>query len=757
MKRLTGTLDEFYHSAWKSEKTDEKGLKLFFSKSIFGCEEKIVLEDFYKWKKLKNIRNQDKQNLDLPRMVNVGFQIKDSTLSHKYDLDCFSEHVNGLFKLYMDGNTRESLVGPYFCFVQSSGMGKTKILWEYKQLSRQNHEVDSFLIVPKSALGNTKKDDTGVFDYLLDLESVVKNAAKEPVSIEITKEEKQEKVQETAVAVAHQIFGLLDQMLIKLKGMRGNALCKKVALLFDESQKLLKEELGYKAFLFRCVRTWLREKRSPLTIVAVFTGTNSKLTNFLFETDEELNLPSERASSRDFQLPVNETIEYYQNGAILYPPFYQTTTLGSCLSLLPQIPGLSEYDRAVYHGRPLFALMAKENVLEKNIQTVLLRMLCSQKWELATGDKWEEQTQTTREAQSKIAVEEQGEQAKTPQVWTEVIWAFISLLSTRVQMGQTTAEVASELVANGYANFCGYIPGSKTILLGYLPDPVCARLAMCMMDETFEQAVTIRSKTSSIIGQRKGWWASRLQEIFSSGIVTPDKGNFGEVVVALYMLFCGDLYREKSIDYMDKHIQRYSQFSVSLDDWFQMMLSGGDYPAKPGTQEMEDRVTVGFIQVCRNSLRSYTYSWMILKDQHFLKHVYESGIAFYTCNKCPIIDMVVPLRIRREGGNEKGDDGCSNEFEYAPMLVSIKCHATFSQSEAETECQKMKERALKDNLDKALCLLVVFGSKETAPFNDMETTEKEVNKTAIVESEFTNKETLKGKKTPKREKETQRI
>lgn len=25
MKRLTGTLDEFYHSAWKSEKTDEKG------------------------------------------------------------------------------------------------------------------------------------------------------------------------------------------------------------------------------------------------------------------------------------------------------------------------------------------------------------------------------------------------------------------------------------------------------------------------------------------------------------------------------------------------------------------------------------------------------------------------------------------------------------------------------------------------------------------------------------------------------------
>ena len=129
--------------------------------------------------------------------------------------------------------------------------------------------------------------------------------------------------------------------------------------------------------------------------------------------------------------------------------------MGSCLPLLKEAekkkgPALSEYEAALYHGRPLFALMAKENKLDEKISEVLRRIL------LAFED------------------EEDG--------WDKFRLAWISLLSIRVQMGQTTAELASDLVAYSCAVFCGYSPESRAVRLGHFPDPVCARLAMCMYD-----------------------------------------------------------------------------------------------------------------------------------------------------------------------------------------------------------------------------------------------------------------------------------
>ena len=63
---------------------------------------------------------------------------------------------------------------------------------------------------------------------------------------------------------------------------------------------------------------------------------------------------------------------------------------------------------------------------------------------------------------------------------------------------------------------------------------------MCMMDETFEVNVTSRTESATINGKSKKDWAEILTNIFATGLVSPDKGDFGVVVVALYMLFCGD-------------------------------------------------------------------------------------------------------------------------------------------------------------------------------------------------------------------------
>ena len=299
------------------------------------------------------------------------------------------------------------------------------------------------------------------------------------------------------------------------------------------------------------------------------------------------------------------------------------------------------------------------------------------------------------------------------------IW--IDLLSTRVQLGQTTTEIASELVAHSFANVCGYFPGSRAILLGYSPDPVCARLAMCMMDDTFKVHFQSQGKTKTIKGEDHKVWAAKLKTIFSSGLINPDKGNFGEVVVALYMLFCGDLLRKKvNKEHRGTLTQDYSQFSVSLEDWLQLMMSGGKFPSEIKKKVADCKISVGFIQVCRNSLKSYSYSWEHLTDQCFLKHIYESGIAFSTCHRCPLIDMVVPLRIQTQIKTKKRHGGgTSTEVTFVPMLVSINCHESFSEGDADKECQKLKARATKDGLSRALCLLIVFGSSQNTPLKSV--------------------------------------
>ena len=144
----------------------------------------------------------------------------------------------------------------------------------------------------------------------------------------------------------------------------------------------------------------------------------------------------------------------------------------------------------------------------------------------------------------------------------------------------------------------------------------------------------------------------------------------------------------------------YTRFSVSLDDFLWSLKLGGKLPPASLESDKTCNVSVGFIQVCRSSLGSCSDSWEALADQGFLKYVYESGTAVFVCPGCPVIDLVMPLRIET-----------SAESEFIPMLVSIKCHTSFGIESAADACAKMTERATTDNLTKAFCLLVVFGWK----------------------------------------------
>jgi hypothetical protein len=402
------TIDDFYDQALKQCRRDEKLLKNFFDEYMPSCNARIVLEDYHRWK-------DDNVLSNLPRMVSPGFEIVDSDLSHPCDLESFSDHIDGLFRHYYETPQQQrgqELVGPYCCFVQSSGMGKTKILYEYKKLSstRSHDPVLAYLIWPTVAFKANKEKEKDVFDFKLNLDEGLK-ALKMLFSPYGNKQAQAE----LALRASMFVFDQLDSMLGHLLNGTANTKGDKIALLFDESHKLLETEFGYEAFRFRCVRIWLREIRQHQSLVAVFTGTDSKLTQYLLESDKALQRDSYKATSQKWQPPPTK---YHKQGPRLFRTFCLTTTMASCLHLLETTSQSTDYDRSVGYGRPLFALMAMHGLFEKNTPYVLRRMIRVEKWD---------------------------------KNWT----ALVNLLATRVPLGNATAEMASDLSAHSYATACG--------------------------------------------------------------------------------------------------------------------------------------------------------------------------------------------------------------------------------------------------------------------------------------------------------------
>ena len=683
-RMLMKTTHEFFELARKKERWS---LGTFLLKHIHGCQYDNLLGEYVLWKRDHGIGLDDHPiDHQLP-IVNVDFQIANTRLSHTYDLERFSVRVDHLFDCHEKWREREKYVAPYFCFVQSSGMGKTKILWEYQNRPDDpnmdpNERVTSFVILPTDPMTG----DEPIFP-VLKLDKVG------PFLEEDIANMKQEEIETHYQKVFRRISAALDKTLKTLvnKHLEENPERKirRVALLFDEAQHLLKEEFGLKAFRFRCIRRWLMERPSiaysfrteqQLIVVAVFAGTSLKLTNVPFDyNDPDLSYMPEPPSRNNLSHPTL----YYRNGKMYHHSFWQTSTTGSCLDLLKEPRNLSEYERAAYYGRPLFALLQEEGVLHGKTQAILYRMLHLRK-------DW----------------------ARNNRI------GLFNLLSSRVQMGQVSVEMASDLVANSYATLSGCNEDSTVVHLGYLPDPVSARLAMCMMDEDFLIDVEVmKDSFVEVQGKDKEWWSNELKGIFSDEMVHPEKGeDTGEIFVALYMLFCGDRLRKLlnvEVKQQKSGIQPYSQFSVSLDAWLQLMISGGNFHKNgksPGLSNEDSTASVGFIQVCRNPLGSYKQSWKRLSEQAYLKYIYESGIGFSTCNQCDIIDMVVPIRIK---SNEEGNT--TDGFCYVPMLISIQSDSDYS--DGFSPLKNVEKRLKRDGISQAFCLLIVFGSSEnTKPF-----------------------------------------
>jgi hypothetical protein len=459
-------------------------------------------------------------------------------------------------------------------------------------------------------------------------------------------------------------------------------------ILVDEAQVLLHNEYSEEGFFFRCIRVWLRRKREEHpTVVVVFTGTTLALESYNDKSDRNLELISYLYQSL-----------YYHSGEETFPPFLTTTTTALFSWNAADGSTQTEYERSVWYGRPLFAVMQQYLDLEPKLSTILHRLLVACR---ADTTSWQSQ---------------------------EPSW--LSVLATRVQMGPTSVKMTSELVTRAYATLIT-ADGKDAAFCSHLQDPVCARLAMGMMDEGWKYEDYDQSV--AFTGKPKKWWTDKLLQLFSSGLVRPNQHNLGEVMVALYMLFCADECREGVKD-------DYTTFSISLSDWMENMgppppmssatdkrneTNDGPSPKVPRTGEAHDpkpetanrgKVEISFIQVCNNGLPIYNLSWKALGDQAFLEHVYHAGTAFYTHRFCTMIDVVAPMRIT----NNNDGIGSSPPCTFGAALISIESTEEVTPREAASMCMEMRDRATQDGLKSTLCLLIVFGHQGRQAEDDEE-------------------------------------
>ena len=105
----------------------------------------------------------------------------DTSLVHNVDLSAFEKRVNKLFDWHKNEEVCNEFLAPYFAIVQASGMGKTKILIEFRRKHRDSPNFMCKTILCIDA--NLKHDnEQKYFDSRFDVDTEDENLVTENVS-----------------------------------------------------------------------------------------------------------------------------------------------------------------------------------------------------------------------------------------------------------------------------------------------------------------------------------------------------------------------------------------------------------------------------------------------------------------------------------------------------------------------------------------------------------------------------------------------
>jgi hypothetical protein len=296
---------------------------------------------------------------------------------------------------------------------------------------------------------------------------------------------------------------------------------------------------------------------------------------------------------------------------------------------------------------------------------------------------------------------------------------LMNILGTRVQMGHVSVSLASKLISNGYAHLISFRPrSSKNALknnrklidediahICYQPDPVCAHLAMCLMDDTW--------KCHEIRGNHPEFWTEAATDLFSSGICHPSKGDVGEVAAALYLLFCGDILRRKiNANYMN--------FSVDLSSYIMQLVvasSADDTEGKvpSNASSSTHQYKINFIQIVQ---QYFKISLEYLCSNNILEWMYNSACGVYLPSYSEVFDILAPIKSIDKVGNS----------EFVPFIISVKSRREFGPSEVQKEFKRMKVEMETNKVTNGLCLLVLLDVKNNPLTSEIEPNQKDLEK-----------------------------
>jgi hypothetical protein len=475
---------------------------------------------------------QDRSDTSAPNRVASTFGL-DQGFKGNFDLEHFKKRVDALFQWFLKKGYSK-FIAPCFPVIQSSGTGKTRLFVELREESKKTPLLVYDCMTILCLEHGTSKDGVDK-KYYNDMLSLPERAY--GISIEDAKRD------QTVF-----IHKFLDNLLQQSK-------TSKVVLLFDEAQNLVLELDGA---AFRSIRWWLRQKRRKKKVVAVFAGTTSKLAHFYDGMS-----PSKGISRNPDATYVNWVKgDDEKNPTKQYDPFFCICTMG-CLH--GESPGdfvptpddesdrkPTDFERAAFMGRPLFAQLqkAKQLINTADVDNV--------------GNTIRIDNSTLHAIVQRMLMRKDN--------WKKDMTAICSILGCRVQMGITTSfAMSSDLVSEGYAHLVDfYQPDDgniqKTVArISFMPDPVCAALGMGLMNKRWSLATNYGN--DKFTGMDRKSWSQKAADLLKSRLCLPEKGNAGEVMVALYMLFCGDVLRFE----LDMSLRT---FSVPLLDWYLTMRKG---------------------------------------------------------------------------------------------------------------------------------------------------------------------------------------
>lgn len=623
----------------------------------------------------------------------------DRNLIGNHDLSCLRKKIQDTFSWY-DKNVEDNYTkyqSPSFPIVQSSGMGKTRLMKQCRDSLRKEgtkeNKISSALLLCIPLKGIPPDDWPKHYDGLLEIPSGD------------TEQDRQT------------LLDGLNQYL-DTDG--------RVVVFVDEAQMLLTAKHG---FAYSCIKWRIREITNA-KIVVVFAGTSTNL-GMLYMGRRPAPAFSRDSNKSYYNLgTTNDEGGEDEECLKLYPPFLDLTTISCYKGDDASQRFLTDLEKSLFYGRPLFPVLLTEDEPKLRIQS----------------EDWKENEHTMVNPVL-YAVLKRMMLSINGNAWMDAPDSKMSILATRVQMGVSTSfEFIDKVTAKGYANLVEYdvddSRGSKAksnwmkSRLVFMPDPLCASLAMGMMRKSWTLASS-NGSSFKYSGKNAQFWSREAAWSFQQGLFLPEKGDAGEVMVALHMLFCGDELREEKDPSM-------RTFQISFEQWLMRLhCASPSSPAPPDTMlgnprpestrrvsprrtsarkdqdlkrskenphiylDFESRnATVSFIQVCRNYFRSH--SWF---TQEGLEYMYKAAIACYAFPNCPAFDIVAPIRI------VSGDD--EENARYYPLLVSVKCWDKIRTSDMEMALQTMENyvnnyRRPTEAETKAYCLLVVVGSSKAS-------------------------------------------